>query len=119
MLGQQAEFLFATQQGLFGGYFATRLSDEFFMQMAYLSVGGLVGYLAPTFWLKFSIKANAKAKLVKVYQQKDGKQFGIIESEAALTVTLAQPCAKATALSSCRHNSMRGRVLPRWLTRLS
>lgn len=35
------------------------------------------------------------------------------------SVTFAQPWAMATACSSCRHNSICGRALPIWLTKLS
>ena len=36
-------------------------TGTFTMQMMALSIGGLFGYLAPTFWLKMSIKSNGKA----------------------------------------------------------
>jgi tight adherence protein C len=72
--------------GLAGGYFASTLTDAFLMEMAALSIGGLIGYLAPSFWLKFSIKANGKAL---TYGLADALDLMVVCVEAGLTVDSA------------------------------
>lgn len=72
--------------GLIGGYFAGTQLDGFFMMLAALSVGGLVGYLAPTFWLKSAIKRNKKAL---TYGLADALDLMVVCVEAGLTVDSA------------------------------
>jgi tight adherence protein C len=72
--------------GLVGGYFLSRMVDGFFMQMAMLSTGGLVGYLAPTFWLKWKIKGNCKAL---TFGLADALDLMVVCVEAGLTVDSA------------------------------
>lgn len=72
--------------GLVGGYVGTRFADTFFMQMAYMSFGGLVGYLAPAMWLKMSIKSNRKAL---TYGLADALDLMVVCVEAGLTVDSA------------------------------
>ena len=72
--------------GLIGGYFGCQFVDGFFMQMACLSTGGLVGYLGPTFWLKWKIKSNRKAL---TYGLADALDLMVVCVEAGLTVDSA------------------------------
>jgi len=72
--------------GLGLGYLASTFTDTFMMQMAALSIGGLFGYLAPTFWLKFSIKANCKAL---TYGLADALDLMVVCVEAGLTIDSA------------------------------
>jgi tight adherence protein C len=72
--------------GLIGGYFGSTFVDTFFMQMAILAVGGLVGYLAPTFWLKHAIKANRKGL---TYGLADALDLMVVCVEAGLTIDSA------------------------------
>jgi tight adherence protein C len=69
--------------GLVGGYFATGFVDGIWMQMAALSAGGLVGYLLPTFWLKYRIKTNRKNL---TYGLADALDLMVVCVEAGLTV---------------------------------
>jgi len=72
--------------GLIGGYFLCQFVDGIFMQMAALSTGGLVGYLTPTFWLKWKIKTN---KLALTYGLADALDLMVVCVEAGLTVDAA------------------------------
>jgi len=72
--------------GLIGGYFLCRMVDGVFMQMAMLSTGGLIGYLGPTFWLKWKIKSNRKAL---TYGLADALDLMVVCVEAGLTVDSA------------------------------
>ncbi len=69
--------------GLLGGYLFGVASNQL---MLGLSVGGLVGYLLPTFWLKQKIKGNQKALQ---YGLADGLDLMVICVEAGLTVDAA------------------------------
>ncbi len=73
----------ALAAGLVGGYFATSFVSGICMQMATLSCGGLLGYLLPTFWLKFRIKSNLKAL---TYGLADALDLMVVCVEAGLTV---------------------------------
>src|ERR1700722_4437999 len=44
--------------GLIGGYIGSLQTEGFLSVVMCLSVGGLVGYLLPTFWLRQAIKKN-------------------------------------------------------------
>jgi tight adherence protein C len=72
--------------GLIGGYALCQFVDGIWMEMAALSTGGLVGYLAPTFWLKWKIKANKKAL---TYGLADALDLMVVCVEAGLTVDSA------------------------------
>jgi tight adherence protein C len=72
--------------GLIGGYFLCQFVDGIFMEMAALSSGGLVGYLAPTFWLKWKIKTNKRAL---TYGLADALDLMVVCVEAGLTVDSA------------------------------
>jgi tight adherence protein C len=72
--------------GLIGGYFLTGFVDGIWMQMAALSFGGLLGYLAPTFWLKWKIKSNRQAL---TYGLADALDLMVVCVEAGLTVDSA------------------------------
>jgi tight adherence protein C len=72
--------------GLLAGYFVSTFVDGFFMQMAVLSGIGLFGYLAPTFWLKHSIKKNQKNL---TYGLADALDLMVVCVEAGLTIDSA------------------------------
>ncbi|HZL35713.1 MAG TPA: type II secretion system F family protein [Tepidisphaeraceae bacterium] len=66
--------------GIVGGYF---LGDAFGLLFLGLAVGGLVGYLAPSFWLKTRIKAN---QLALNYGLADALDLMVVCVEAGLTI---------------------------------
>jgi tight adherence protein C len=72
--------------GLIGGYVSSNFADGFSMKLMAVSIGGLFGYLAPTFWLKYSIKANNKAL---TYGLADALDLMVVCVEAGLTVDSA------------------------------
>lgn len=72
--------------GLIGGYFLMSFVDGVWMKMAMLSTGGLIGYLGPTFWLKWSIGHNKKAL---TYGLADALDLMVVCVEAGLTVDSA------------------------------
>ena len=72
--------------GLIGGYFGMTFIDGIWMKMAALSAGGLVGYLSPTFWLKWKIKSNRKAL---THGLADALDLMVVCVEAGLTVDSA------------------------------
>jgi len=69
--------------GLLGGYVATFYSTSTLMC---LSIGGLVGYLAPTFWLKMRLKKNQEALN---HGLPDALDLMVVCVEAGLTVDAA------------------------------
>jgi tight adherence protein C len=69
--------------GLLGGYLFGAASQQVFLG---LSVGGLIGYLLPTFWLKQKIKRNQKDLN---YGLADGLDLMVVCVEAGLTVDAA------------------------------
>jgi tight adherence protein C len=72
--------------GLIGGYALCQFVDGILLQMAAISTGGLVGYLAPTFWLKWKIKSNKRAL---TYGLADALDLMVVCVEAGLTVDSA------------------------------
>ncbi len=72
--------------GLIGGYFAGTFCDAILMVIAILCAGALLGYLAPTFWLKWAISANKKAL---TYGLADALDLMVVCVEAGLTVDSA------------------------------
>jgi len=69
--------------GVIGGYAFGMATHQLMMG---LSVGGLVGYLAPTIWLKQKIKSNQKQLQ---YGLADGLDLMVVCVEAGLTVDSA------------------------------
>jgi tight adherence protein C len=69
--------------GLLGGYLAGAAWAAVFLG---LPVGGLVGYMIPTFWLKSRIKSNQKAL---TYGLADALDLMVVCVEAGLTVDAA------------------------------
>lgn len=69
--------------GLIAGYFLGGLVSAFMLKMAILSVGGLVGYLGPAFWLNMKIKSNRKQL---AYGLADALDLMVVCVEAGLTV---------------------------------
>jgi tight adherence protein C len=76
----------ALGMGLILGYFMMTFIDGVWMKMAALSTGGLIGYLAPTFWLKLKIGSNRKAL---TYGLADALDLMVVCVEAGLTVDSA------------------------------
>jgi tight adherence protein C len=72
--------------GLIAGYFLMGFVDGIWMKMAMLSTGGLVGYLGPTFWLKWKIGSNRKAL---THGLADALDLMVVCVEAGLTVDSA------------------------------
>jgi tight adherence protein C len=72
--------------GLIGGYFLCQLVDGICLETAVLTSTGLVGYLAPTFWLKWKIKRNLRAL---TYGLADALDLMVVCVEAGLTVDSA------------------------------
>jgi tight adherence protein C len=72
--------------GLVGGYFGMSFVDGIWMKMALLAVGGLLGYLLPTFWLKWTIKSNRRAL---THGLADALDLMVVCVEAGLTVDSA------------------------------
>jgi tight adherence protein C len=72
--------------GLVGGLVTAHFVDASMMQMACLAIGGLLGYLSPTVWLKVMIKRNAKAL---TYGLADALDLMVVCVEAGLTVDSA------------------------------
>jgi tight adherence protein C len=69
--------------GVLGGYAFGAATGQLMMGV---SVGGLIGYLAPTIWLKQAIKKNQKALQ---YGLADGLDLMVVCVEAGLTVDSA------------------------------
>jgi tight adherence protein C len=69
--------------GLFGGY---AVGAAFDMLVLGISVGGLVGYIAPTIWLKLRVKANQQALN---YGLPDALDLMVVCVEAGLTIDSA------------------------------
>jgi tight adherence protein C len=69
--------------GVLGGYAFGAATGQ---MMLGLSIGGLVGYLAPSFWLKQKIKGNQKALQ---YGLADGLDLMVVCVEAGLTIDAA------------------------------
>ncbi len=69
--------------GLIGGYVAGVTSGQMMMS---LSIGGLVGYVLPTMWLKLKMKSNQKQL---AYGLADGLDLMVVCVEAGLTVDAA------------------------------
>jgi tight adherence protein C len=69
--------------GVFGGYAFGAATGQLMMGV---SVGGIVGYLAPTLWLKQRIKKNQKALQ---YGLADGLDLMVVCVEAGLTIDAA------------------------------
>ena len=69
--------------GVGGGYVAGLMLDQL---MLGLSLGGLIGYLAPSLWLKMKVKANLKALR---YGLPDALDLMVVCVEAGLTVDAA------------------------------
>jgi tight adherence protein C len=69
--------------GLLVGYLAGIYLDQMFLG---ISIGGLVGYLTPTVWLKQKVKANQKALQ---YGLPDALDLMVVCVEAGLTVDAA------------------------------
>jgi tight adherence protein C len=69
--------------GLLGGYLAGTMLESLMMGV---SVGGLLGYLGPTIWLKTKIKANQKALTNGL---PDALDLMVVCVEAGLTVDAA------------------------------
>ena len=69
--------------GLVGGYLFGAATGQMMMG---LSVGGLLGYMAPTIWLKQKIKGNQKQL---AYGLADGLDLMVVCVEAGLTVDAA------------------------------
>jgi tight adherence protein C len=66
--------------GLVGGYVAGMLSGS---MLLFLGVGGLLGYTAPTIWLKMKVKGNQKAL---EYGLPDALDLMVVCVEAGMTV---------------------------------
>ena len=69
--------------GILGGYAFGSATNQMLMG---LSVGGLIGYLAPTLWLRMRIKKNQQALQ---YGLADGLDLMVVCVEAGLTVDAA------------------------------
>jgi tight adherence protein C len=69
--------------GILGGYLFGAATDQLMMG---LSVGGLLGYMLPTIWLKTKIKSNQKQLQ---YGLADGLDLMVVCVEAGLTVDAA------------------------------
>jgi tight adherence protein C len=69
--------------GFVGGYFAGAAMDSTFLG---LSVGGIAGYLLPTLWLRFKVKANQNSL---TYGLADALDLMVVCVEAGLTVDAA------------------------------
>lgn len=69
--------------GLVSGYIIGTISGSLFL---WLPIGGLVGYIAPMFWLKMRISANQKAL---TYGLPDALDLMVVCVEAGLTVDAA------------------------------
>src|SRR4051812_41767389 len=69
--------------GLIGGYLVGATLGSAFLG---LSLGGLIGYLAPTIWLRMAIKSNQKALS---FGLADGLDLMVVCVEAGLTVDAA------------------------------
>jgi tight adherence protein C len=69
--------------GLVGGYVAGTMTKNFTVG---ISLGGLIGYLAPSFWLKSRIKKNQRALTVGL---PDAMDLMVVCVEAGLTVDAA------------------------------
>jgi tight adherence protein C len=69
--------------GLLGGYLFGAATNQMMMG---LSVGGLLGYMLPTIWLKQKIKSNQKQLQ---YGLADGLDLMVVCVEAGLTVDAA------------------------------
>jgi tight adherence protein C len=72
--------------GLIGGYIGSLQTEGFLSVVMCLSVGGLVGYLLPTFWLKRAIKKNNKDL---THGLADALDLMVVCVEAGLTVDSA------------------------------
>ena len=72
--------------GLIGGYIGSLRTEGFLSIVMCLSVGGLVGYLLPTFWLKRAIKKNNKDL---THGLADALDLMVVCVEAGLTVDSA------------------------------
>jgi tight adherence protein C len=72
--------------GIIGGYIGTNFVDGMFMKMAVMSTGGLLGYLATSIWLSYSIKGNKRAL---TYGLADALDLMVVCVEAGLTVDSA------------------------------
>jgi tight adherence protein C len=72
--------------GLLGGYLYGATSGSLMEMTLGLSLGGLLGYAAPTIWLKSRIKKNQKAL---AYGLADGLDLMVVCVEAGLTVDAA------------------------------
>jgi tight adherence protein C len=72
--------------GLVLGYVVGTFLGSFAMMISSLCVGGLIGYLGPTFWLKFKIKSNGKQL---TYGLADALDLMVVCVEAGLTVDSA------------------------------
>jgi tight adherence protein C len=70
----------STGLGLVAGYAAGAYLDQVFLG---ISVGGLIGYLGPTFWLRTKVNANQKALQ---YGLPDALDLMVVCVEAGLTV---------------------------------
>jgi tight adherence protein C len=80
LVGCKVIFLFV---GLIGGYAVGVVTDKMWMA---LSLGGLIGYLAPQLWLKLKIRANQRELS---YGLADGLDLMVVCVEAGLTVDAA------------------------------
>ncbi|HYO09404.1 MAG TPA: type II secretion system F family protein [Tepidisphaeraceae bacterium] len=69
--------------GILGGYAFGAASDQLLLG---LSVGGLLGYMAPTMWLRMRIKGNQQALS---YGLADGLDLMVVCVEAGLTIDAA------------------------------
>ena len=69
-----------------GGVAAMYVGDSLFLKIAIASVGGIVGYLLPAFWLKSRIKSNRKAL---THGLADALDLMVVCVEAGLTVDAA------------------------------
>lgn len=69
--------------GLVGGYLAGTMLDQLLLG---ISLGGLLGYLLPMFWLKTRINANQKALM---YGLPDAIDLMVVCVEAGLTIDAA------------------------------
>jgi tight adherence protein C len=72
--------------GLILGYILGTFAGSFAMMIASLCIGGLIGYLGPTFWLKLKIRSNGKQL---TYGLADALDLMVVCVEAGLTVDSA------------------------------
>ncbi len=78
--GSKVIFLFG---GLLGGYITGTITQN---MMLYFPLGGIIGYLAPTMWLRFAIKKNQTALTLGL---PDALDLMVVCVEAGLTIDAA------------------------------